>query len=477
VMKLPCCLVNGGAQLFGRQPPEVAKRRHHQHKQKCTKTTTNWVGLALLLTSLVSDPNQNDRVPHHAVSTSISTLSSPSALYELASFMALEENAEEQKRIATLNDRRGSSHHAQLKHHPPSELVNIRIAGPSTSSSVATSGAASPHRILRPQVTIRDTLNGGGSLARPVFVRQQAATATTTSSACSSAQSSPSVTFSDPNANHDLSSSATTVSNCDSPTEHPLSSNVPTASSGATRVDTVVDTWKQVHVLALANEIGHKAFTDTTAGLLARGLFPIVYRCFVDDIHVGQPLRDTTPGNQAVAWRCGFCGKMHHSVREACIRCHAPCANVSKLFIGQVRKELPCDDLLDKIIFAASMGEGHCPTITPLRVEGHTLDHGRRGKGCGSVYCSRMEGVRLTHLLHRNMFLDTDWATGREVLFFAYSEQRVWMEQFAAARIMTAGPNRPSYLPNKLLVCEFAAGDSGDGWNATRLATHGASAW
>lgn len=505
-MKLPSCLVGEGGQpaLHGRpSSADAARLRRYsttKHNKNATKATANWVGLALLLTTgLFSDPN-NINMHQRGVSTSISTFSSPSALYELASFIALEENAEEEGLAMFYDAHTGVRKNrdratAASSWRSSSSISNVRVSHSTgatmmKATSAVLTGAATPQRILRSQVTVRDTLAAqGGSLARPVFrtnqrpaTQEAAAVQCASSSAAlpSSAESSPSFSFSDHH--QDISSSDG---------EHGEG-----ASSQGVHLwsSTGGSPWQQLHVLDLAQEIHHDGFLASTRALTKRGLFPTVYRCFVDDIALPEDAlfsSNTTPSfynimrdassstansRQTISsscWCCTQCSRAHHSVRESCLRCHAPCPNVSKVFLGQLRKELPCDDLLKKIIWATTFADGG---IVPLRVEGHTLsDVGlnqcldgchsphpvRRGKGCGSVYVSPHEANRLVALLHKNVFLDHDWVSGKEVVYFVYAEQRIWFDEFVAARVMVGGSARAASLPHKALVCEMSGAAGG----------------
>lgn len=549
-MKLPCCLVSDAGQpvLFTndrrRQAANAAAaaasmspvRGHFSAKRNNAKTsaTASWVGLALLLTSVFSDPSHNDREHDSAISKSISTFTAPSALYELASFMALEENAEEEG-IATFFDTHAQNTNptstATVADHQ--RLVPQSPRGVSgATTSAAHSGAACSHRILGAKVTVRDTLQNGGCLSRPAFVPHRATTkrSVTPAAALSSASTTSVVSQQQSSAAlhtvggvntlasiksttvQDGLSSASSSSSTGGLTHHAGEAwSSADSSNGSHRSATPPDSpdllpnrhagrggalWEQVHVMDLAQEIGNEAFVHNTAALLRRSLFPTIYRCFVEDIEVGSnahlqppplspsgaPTTTPTPNTNSTysSWCCGGCRKWHHTVREACLRCQQPNPNVHKLFLGQLRKELPCDDLLEKIVFATTSNANGEAGITPLRVEGHSLPShqqqrgshvhhhpqqaggttaapARRGKGCGSVYVLPADAERLVHLLHRNVFVDVDWSTGREVIYFAYSEQRMWFEEFVSARIMQAGDARSTCLPNKPVVCEIAA--------------------
>ncbi|CUG86930.1 Hypothetical protein, putative [Bodo saltans] len=503
-MNFPCCLVDDAGQplLIPHDKRRLGGTHHaarHQCSNKKKNVTASWVGLALLLTSVFSDPSHNNREHDSAVSKSISTFTSPSALYELASFMALEENAEEEG-IATFFD----THHRQQPQRAASgnsAAATTSSSSPKAGSSAFHSGAASPHRILGSRVTVRDTLDNGGCLSRPVLaapkhhksnnvvVRAQAMSAlvdfdgSTTSTSSSSSSTTTSSATTSPNMKaivasnerHDVSSLSSGGFTGDS-------SSFSSSDASARMTDSPLDLlphpsdaqhhhlqqhsprpmWDQVHVMDLASEIGHEGFLNSTRALLHRGLFPTVYRSFVDSIVV--PPTPASSSN-ASSWCCGACRKWHHTVREACLRCQTPNLHVHKLFLGQLRKEVACDDLLEKIVFATTSG------VVPLRVEGHSLPHqqstnggatpstgARRGKGCGSVYVTPADAQRLVPLLHRNVFIDVDWASGREVMYFAYSEQRSWFDEFVSARIMQSGQGRSAHLPNKPVVCELAAG-------------------
>lgn len=422
--RMPCCLVNEHGQPV-LAPVASAHSKKHQHHQRGPHQ--HWVGLALLLASawIETECANAASLPNSQVSTNISTIDSPSVFHQLASFLALEENAEEEG-VDTFTP------------HEKSRYPALQWCG----------AKCRPPEMERGKVRLIDSIVRTGSYYHVRTVSSVPTVPPSTeprrsSSSTSSLTNSPA-----------LSSSATSAgASSDIPrpiTPLAVSSNheaiVSVAQNGVR--------WQHINPTDAAVELGDDDFTRTTIEMVqTQQLFPTIYRCFLDELPAST-LGKHSPSEHRGTWQCTQCGHSHGRLREACIRCHYPNGGVTKLFVGQLRKEAQIDELIIQLAACATTA------VAPLHGEGHYQSTGGqfRGRGCGSLYVSSAtEADTLSRLMDKTMFIDYERSTGREVLYFVYREQARWLQEFARVSVVTDGPIRPKTLPTAPVVCELSA--------------------
>ncbi|CCW63014.1 unnamed protein product [Phytomonas sp. EM1] len=208
--------------------------------------------------------------------------------------------------------------------------------------------------------------------------------------------------------------------------------------------------WEQLDVMEAARLTHDEGLLDATRRLLQQGMFSVIYRCELR-VREGKGVGEDAAGGRH-HWSCVRCHHSHPVVRESCTRCGAPSA-YTKLFCGQIPKEMRCEGYLAMLLRATH------PEIPIPRIECH-LNGSKRGKGCASIYVYHTHVRELEAKLHHNVFFDilhTDPVGGGAALvaYYVYTEQRQWLQAFAAVRV-AQDPFRPSYLPRGLMVMEEA---------------------
>jgi hypothetical protein len=196
--------------------------------------------------------------------------------------------------------------------------------------------------------------------------------------------------------------------------------------------------WVQQHIGAIAQRTGDADFIDLTRRMLSFNMSPIVFVASLRDITPPVARADGT-----TKWQCPRCGKKHEAALAQCLRCRHGNANLCSLFVGQLWKEVACEETLRKVLHAT------VPSVDVVRIDGHRDSCGR-GRGCATLCVPRRDAEAVCSI-HSNVFLDVDVDDpSRDVVLYVYPEQREWLMAFAAARARSV-PKRPAHLPRGVL--------------------------
>lgn len=364
-----------------------------------------FLGLALLI-SLFSDMSATQ--PHGGLSTIITSTQSPTALQQLATFHALQQEAEE-------------------------EHLDWGSAGV---LSVRPTITHKPRGAVSLDAIERDSDSNSGSASNEMLMTEEGESSASTKSSRRRPH----------RRQHRKTGSAPSISSCSvagvsgSAVALPLSS----PSVHTHRI------WSQLHILEVACSTQSNNFIHTTERFTQyRLLYPIVYRCHLREVPPCptevELLQTAITGVEASRrWSCENCGAAHSEVRESCLRCRAPSA-YARLLFGQTLQGMKCSPSLIRFLHAS------LPEVRLHRVECH-MDADNRGRGCASVYVSRGDAKKVIDMLHLNVFFDIDGDSGEAVAHYVYSEQQEWLQAFAEVRAATAGGS--TFLPTGPLVVE-----------------------
>lgn len=481
-------------------------------------------GLALLVT-LFADVSP--LAQQSALSTIITGSNDPSALQQLATFSALQEEAEEQNldwgSLARLSVKEDNSVPPRPRNAiPPTsvEEANAAVARTCATASAITASAltattttatATATSVSTSILTAEDVPRGAGehndlsaSSSTPSAAPSEGEEGSGGSCSTSSSRRRPHRRQHRKKTGPTAAGTSTTVLeggglSCSTMSNAPLSVDggegegkvkgggkeeieaLSLASSACAAVSQAVTTcvqhnhpiWSQFHVMEVAYSTQDNNFIHITERFVQyQKMYPVVYQCAVNEVVSPSEVELLSYPEAGLqewrSWSCANCGRQHDLVRESCLRCRAP-SHFAKLFFGQAVKEVDCTQSLIRFLYATH------PHVPLCRVECHR-DGSGRGKGCASVYVRREDAAELIEKLNKNVFFDVAddaearYATGHPpiIAHYVYAQQQGWLEQLVQQRKHSAAAraNRPAFLPRSTLVVEESVSLPHDGRSA-----------